>query len=142
MTEPMHASRVPVSRDTRSSARASRMMAGSTPPASWAQRVRSPLVPSPRIDRKPESSPAAARHTNGQGTHDRRRLAEHVPLHACDLKTGRADRIDRRAVAVAAVTDEHLKSVEPVLPPREPRLLGTDVLDEQQLAARLEDAPQ
>ena len=51
------------------------------------------------------------------------------------LEAGGGDRRDRVAVAVAAVAEEAPGLLEPVLPARQARVLGADVLDEEQLAA-------
>ena len=63
------------------------------------------------------------------------RFAEHVALELGDFEAGGGDRLDCWSVAVAAVAEPRLKSVQPVLPSGEALVVGAYVLDEQQAAA-------
>jgi hypothetical protein len=64
----------------------------------------------------------------------RRRLWQLVVLELGDREAGGADRIERRAVAVAAVADDPAHAVQPVLPAGYTWLVGANVLDEEELA--------
>src|SRR3954471_23835011 len=75
-----------------------------------------------------------------QRPHDRRRLWQPVALDLFDLETGGGDRGDRVAVAVTAVAEEAPGPLEAVLPAGEIGMVRADVLEEEHLAARLEDA--
>jgi hypothetical protein len=59
-------------------------------------------------------------------------LAEFV-----DFQTRRLDQLDRRAAAAAALSESLPWPSEAVLPGRESRRFGTNVLDEQQLTTRM-----
>ena len=58
-----------------------------------------------------------------------------------DLETGVRDRGEGVAVAVAAVAERVPGPVKPILPPRELRVFGTDVLKEEKASVGLENAP-
>ena len=69
-------------------------------------------------------------------------MRDRVVLELRHLEAGGADRLERRAVAVAALRDAAVDRQHPVLEPRELRVVGADVLHEEQAAARAQHAAQ
>src|SRR6476659_5233390 len=91
------------------------------------------------VGRPPKAS-AADGAAADQWPDQRRCLGQAVALDALQRQRRGFDRCDGVAVAVAAVADEAPGLFEAVLPAGQAWILGANVLDEEQLAARFEDS--
>ena len=89
---------------------------------------------------------AARRHSRGPGPSDRERSNDRRALRklsVLDLFNRQRRVLDQRGcrpIAVAAVAEPSPQPREPVLPAGQPRIVGAHVLEEQELAARPQDA--
>src|SRR5262245_1524586 len=78
---------------------------------------------------------AALARSDDQRSHDRRRLAQALVRDLRNGEPGVRYRPERGTIRVAAVTDSNLQALQPVLPAREPRLVGEHVLEEHEAPA-------
>jgi hypothetical protein len=99
-------------------------------PRNWRRRNRGPGAV-PRCTRRGRRNRSAAQ---DHGADERRGLGQLGVLDLGDREAGRADGIERGAVAVAA-HDQPVQPVQPVLQPGRARVARPQVLDEQQAAA-------
>src|SRR5581483_8319351 len=93
---------------------------------------------SPALATCPAGSRRRRRDADDERPYERRCLRHRPPLEPSDLESLRLDGLKRRPVAIAA-DDEAIDSVHAVLEPREPRLVGADVLHEHEPAAWTQD---